>query len=184
MAKFIILIMAVLLVGCVPEPDSRVTFSKPGSGESPKVSREALIGSWYGLQPTKDGTTKEWITRRLPDGSFQAHFREIENGCIVSESNEVGKWGLSYDLEVVITRGWLEGGSFRPASANAYFWDLYRIEHVDRDGMVYIHYGTGHRYSVHRVADDFTFPEEPSQSPQGTSAKAPSSLTEPEGPRS
>jgi hypothetical protein len=111
---------------------------------------------------------KEWITRRMPDGAFQTNFRETKGGLVIDESNEVGEWGLSYDFEVVITRGWLDEGRFKPAPPDAYFWDIYQIERIDAKGMTYVHHGTGHRYEVRRVADGFKFPEEPNQPPEPT----------------
>lgn len=163
--RFLILLLAfTVFAGCATtSSDSRPTFAKPGTGEAEKISRHSLVGTWYGSQATRDGTTKEWISRRYPDGRFQGHFREKKDGRVIDESVEVGEWGLSFDFEIIITRGWLEDGDFHPAPPRAYFWDIYRVEQVDQDGMTYIHYGTGHRYQVRRVPDDLDFPEEPNQ---------------------
>jgi hypothetical protein len=157
--RFLFALLSLALVpGCATVPDSRVTFAKPGSGEIRELPREALVGTWFGSQPTTDGTTKEWITRRTADGQFQVSFREIRNGRVTNESIEEGEWGLSYDCEIVITRGWVIDGRFQPAPADAYFWDIYQIEHIDGQGLTYLHRGTGHRYHVRRVSSGFQFP--------------------------
>ncbi len=157
MRYLFIFLVTVIVSGCTT-PDGRVTYSKPDAGAVNEISRAALVGAWFGNQPTRDGTLKQWITRRSPDGLFEARFREVRDGVVINESHELGEWGLSYELEVVITRGWLEQGGFKPAPPDAYFWDVYRIERVDEHGMIYVHHGTGHRYEVRRVADDFEFP--------------------------
>lgn len=159
------LAVILILTGCATKPANQpavnlVTFSKPGSGEIEEIPRSSLVGTWYGSQPTVDGTTKEWITQRLPDGRFQVHFRQKKAGEILHDSIEVGEWGLSYDFEIVVIRGWLIDGQFQPSRNNAFFWDLYQIEHIDQHGMTYVHHGTGHRYQVRRVPDDFEFPKE------------------------
>jgi hypothetical protein len=149
------------LAGCTTAtvaPDDRVTFAKPGDGEVAKVRRNDLVGTWYGRQPTKEGSIKEWITRREIDGTFHIRFREWKDSQLADESAEFGEWGLSYDLEVVITRGWIEAGQFRPAPPDAYFWDIYRIIQLAGDDLEYVHQGTGHRYHVKRVPDAFEFP--------------------------
>lgn len=171
MRILVFLLAIAFLSGCASSSsDSRVTFSKPGTGEMKEIPRESLIGTWYGRQPTQDGTIKEWISRRMPDGKFQAHFLEKKDGRVIDESVEVGEWGLSYNFEVIITRGWLADGHFRPSSPDSYFWDVYRIEQIDQDSMTYVHQGTGHRYQVRRVLDDFDFPKGPNQMPEPTAA--------------
>jgi len=160
-------LLLLVFAGCATAPpENRVTFAKPGSGELPKIHRTDLVGTWYGRQPTQEGTIKEWITRREIDGTFHIRFREWRDGRVVDESAEFGEWGLSYDLEVVITRGWIEAGQFRPAPVDAYFWDVYQILRLEGDQLEYVHHGTGHRYQVKRVPDTFEFPAAPAAAPE------------------
>jgi len=156
------LLLGLLLLtfaGCATAPvDDRVTFAKPGTGETAQLRRDDLVGTWYGRQPTQEGSIKEWLTRREIDGTFHIRFREWRDGRIVDASAEFGEWGLSYDLEVVITRGWIVDGQFRPTPPTAYFWDVYQVVGLKDGQLDYVHQGTGHRYRVKRVADGFEFP--------------------------
>ncbi|HXA80761.1 MAG TPA: hypothetical protein VNV14_05785 [Opitutaceae bacterium] len=159
--RILFLIFATVLIsGCSTAPGTAtVHMAKPETGNLPEIDRMAMVGLWYGNQPTTDGGRKEWLTRRGLDGSFEVTFRTWKDGKITGESTEVGEWGLSYNLEVVITRGWKESGQFRPASTDSYFWDIYRVETVDEAHIEYTHLGTGDKYFVKRVPDDFLFPK-------------------------
>jgi len=154
----LLLLPIVFLGGCATGPGPQGMPSvRTHRATAPDIEREALIGTWYGSQDLGDGTVREWISHRLPDGSFVAEFRTREGDDITEASVEIGEWGLSYDLEIIITRGWIDGSDILAIPPAAQFWDLYRIESVNENGMTYVAYRSGERFKARRMPDDFTF---------------------------
>ena len=154
----LLFLFAILAAGCSTTPqENKVYMAKPDTGILAEIDRLSLVGLWYGNQPTLDGGRKEWLTRRGFDGSFEVTFREWKDGKIMNVSTEVGEWGLSYNMEIVITRGWKEDGHIKLAPTESYYWDVYRIEKVDKTHVDYTHIGTDEKYTVKRVPDDFVF---------------------------
>lgn len=145
----------------VPAPLPAVSTNKPASPLSVEQRHRRLIGDWHGRQPAKEGGTVEWLMRRSGDGTFKVTFRNFSPaGRLTKESTEVGYWGVSGDLEMTHTLGWLRAdGHIDPAPADdPYFWDAYRIIELTENRIRYVSVESGDDYVVTRVPVGSDFP--------------------------
>jgi hypothetical protein len=131
-----------------------------------------LVGTWYGDQPTKNGGRRQWIMRRAEDGTFQVTFRVSVPKKGVEEQTEFGDWGVSANLLITLTRGYIrpDGGKDEVGGADSYFWDVYEVQEVSDSIVRYRSVETKNAYRANRVRDDFAFPKEPNQTPEPTPA--------------
>lgn len=163
--RFLLLaITASLLAGCTttavtPAAPPAVTVNKPTSPIAVEVTRDRLVGWWYGDQPTKEGGRVQWLMRRAGDGSFRVTFRTTNALGQVDENTEVGEWGVSGNYLVTQTKGWLHQGVIRYApSGDSYYWDVYELLTATADTLRYRAVESRNEYQVKRVPIGFTFP--------------------------
>ncbi len=160
-----------LLHGCA-------AFQSPSSGQSlPVVGakqdlelsalqlRNALLGHWYGHQPTEQGGQYQWLVSRAVDGTYRIKFRMTSPEGDVTDSEEAGFWGVSEPIYFSIMRGWINGDEFTQADPrDPYFYDAYQILELSENRFDYRSYDSGSTYTVHRVDAAFQMPasDEPS----------------------
>lgn len=138
-----------------------VSLAKPLTPTSVEQRYRQLIGDWHGRQPAKEGGAVEWIMRRGGDGTFQVTFRNFDTaGILTKESTEVGYWGVTGDLVMTHTIGWLRaGGQIDQAPPDdPYFWDAYRILEFAENRLRYVSVETGNEYIVTRLPPGSAFP--------------------------
>lgn len=142
------------------DPVGAVSAFKPEAAPEVHLRREMLVGTWYGDQPTKAGGRRQWIMRRSEDGTFQVTFRISAPEKGVTQQTEFGDWGVSANLLITVTRGYVRPDGRKDAvdGADSYFWDVYEVQEVSGSAFSYRSVETGSAYRVKKVADDFVFP--------------------------
>lgn len=135
--------------------------AKPDSPASVQELHQLLVGDWLGQQPTEEGGSIRWIMRRSGDGTFRITFRNQDATGRISESTEVGIWGVTGNLILTRTMGWLnERGEFSEAPADdPYFWDAYVFLRITPDTLHYMAVESKGQYFVTRVPVGSGFPE-------------------------
>ena len=123
------------------------------------VSRQMLLGKWYGIRKTADGGQKEWLTERSADGTYRVDFRFVAADGTARSQSEVGFWGVSGDIYFRIFRGWVTVEGMKPADpAVAEHYDAYKIEGLDDSYFNYVHKSRGQQYTVKKMPGDFRLP--------------------------
>lgn len=166
MSRLLILACFLSLAGCAAKPCFTTDSVISTGGEEVTLEQGlrwvVMTGRWYGSQPTDDGGFREHLVERFPDGTYQIHFRVHEPDGDVTESIEVGRWGVSGKVYFTFFAGWLEDGRMVPAdSSDPFHYNAYLIESL-RDGeMTYVSEPQGTRYSIRRVGKQFEMPGRP-----------------------
>lgn len=154
------LVVVLMLLGCATPHTSEtvVSPSKPGLSRSEHQKWILMVGKWYGRQPAKEGGIHEWIAEKDVQGRYKIRFLETDKGGKVSESTEVGDWGISGPVYFTIFRGWIRDDRFFPNDpTDPYNRDAYRIIYLTEEAFSYQHFTDGSRYTVKRVPDSFDF---------------------------
>ena len=152
--------MIFLTVGCVhiapKDSQLEVTSSKPPTSLDELGVWATLIGSWHGLQPTKDGGEKEWLTKYSFNGTYEIHFLIREKEKIISDTIEIGEWGIDGKVLFFLFKGYYENGEFFEVnSADPYNQDAYEILSLESDYMRYRSFSSGNFYEKRKVPSEF-----------------------------
>ncbi|MDX1442354.1 MAG: hypothetical protein R3270_01115 [Gammaproteobacteria bacterium] len=166
MPRLLILAAFFLLSACAAKPC--FTDEAVIQVEGQEVSLEqglrwvVMSGRWYGSQATDDGGFREHLVERYPDGTYQIHFRVHAPDGEISDSIEVGRWGVSGKIYFTFFAGWMEDGRMVPADpSDPFHYNAYIIESL-RDGqMTYVSEPHGNRYTIRRVDKQFEMPGRP-----------------------
>ncbi len=137
-----------------------VTPEKPALRPSQVEMWHALVGKWYGNQPTHDGGNREQIVERYIDGKMSIRFRICDAYGACNDQVELAQWGVSGPVYFSIFRGWLDGDQFVPSDpSDPHNYDAYRITTLSKEIFEYEHFVTGNKFTVKKVVQSFTFPE-------------------------
>lgn len=153
-----------LLCGCQSTPaelqvGNPAPVSKAESPDSVYQMRERLIGWWFGERITSDGAYVQWISRRSESGQFSIRFRVKESDGSIYEGKEIGEWGITGNMYIVITRGRVTNGRIEKTdTSDPYYWDAYEIIHLTKNRMQYRSFEDGVLHNSRRVSKDFDFP--------------------------
>lgn len=130
------------------------------SGSTRQKKWAQLIGKWFGSLDLEGGGKYTWINERKNDGTYKVQFRITDASGKKEEFIEVGEWGVSGDIYFTIYKGDLEGGKIIPVdTTNPTYRDAYRILNLTNDIFEYEGLDEGSRFSVRKVAPNFTLPE-------------------------
>jgi hypothetical protein len=157
-----VLAACTVLSGCASGLTSReaVVAAKPRLGQSEEAAWNAMVGRWYGSQPTADGGVYRWIMDRSPRGTYEMTGRVYDGAGHYEERVEVGQWGISGPVYFSIYRGWIEGRILRYSDpTDPYNYDAYRIIRLTGEVFEYEAYDTKSRYVVRKVPPDFKLPD-------------------------
>lgn len=117
-----------------------------------------MTGLWYGSQPIKKGGKKEWLIKRDESGFYEIRFRNHLVDGSIEERIEVGDWGIAESFYFSIFTGWIINNQFVPADRkDPYNRDIYKVIRLNETLFEYENISTRDRFTVKRVADDFTF---------------------------
>lgn len=73
---------------------------------------------------------------------------------------EIGEWGVSGDLYIVITRGWINDGQIdKTDTTDPYYWDVYEVKKLSNNEFHYKSLKDNVLYKTRRVPAGFDFPE-------------------------
>jgi hypothetical protein len=129
-----------------------------GPAIDPIMRRQAMIGRWFGEGRTSDGRTLRWVTDRENNGTYRTDYLlGLSPGETVhEESTEIGQWGLSGSIFFTIQRAWARNGETQRADpGNVYSYDAYELVSMSERSIEYVSAGTGKRFLVRRVTQDF-----------------------------
>ncbi|HET7834047.1 MAG TPA: hypothetical protein VFK88_13890 [Gallionella sp.] len=159
MLRVLQIFYVLLLVGCAT-PASTINSGKP-LNQSSEQRRLILIGKWYGEAPTKDGLKQLELVEKRVDGTQKIHFKLTDKfGKVMSDTTEVGDWGVSGPIYFSITRGWLHDGKVSPTDpTSAFFYDAYEILELTETTFRYKSVETGDQFVVRKVSDSFQMPQ-------------------------
>jgi hypothetical protein len=162
-----LLAVSVVLAACgatSPRQSSTAAITD-ATNQDQQQTWKALVGKWYGQHVDHSGNRIEWVIDRRQRGAYQVNVRTISAGGRVSESIEVGEWGVSGRVYFTIFKGWMrEGGYVANDPADPSSRDAFHIVALTEDAFTYEHVVTGNRYTVKRVPGTY---ELPSLSPRG-----------------
>jgi hypothetical protein len=138
---YIAALLAVALLGC----------ASPGQRDA-----NPLVGRWYGerFQPYLGGDAK-WLIDRRSDGTYTVTFRRYQDGRVVQEHRERGRWVYMSGLYATWTQFL---GESETDPKDEHFQDMYLIEIIANGEVKYKHIRTGLDFRAQRVADDFQLP--------------------------
>ncbi len=148
----LIIITCVWQSSCTSLSPPTITVAKPSTPPGVTQREEWLIGKWYGDQPTRTGSRRQWITDRNADGTFHVHFKVTDHTDPLFnwEEEENGVWGVCGKYQVTKTHG---GGD------TSYLWDVYEITLLTEKDFHYRNVETGNKFQVKKVSREFTFPK-------------------------
>ena len=133
---------------------------KPRPEEPGEQRRAWMIGHFAGELTSETGEVVRWLVERTPDGKYATTFRRYAKGGGYEDQVEVGYWGISGPVYFTITVGWLrEDGLEEADPTSAYFYDAYRIVHLDGQSIECEDFERRQSYKVERVDEDFVLPE-------------------------
>ena len=154
----VIWVLFICISGC--EHTNKITETKPQLTHSEIEMWRLMVGKWYGNQPANNGGRSEIITERRSDGTYKNMFRIHDPVHGVTESTEVGQWGMSGSIYFTILHGWIEGDKFYPTdSVTPYYQDAYRIIELNEEVIEYEHVTVKGIFVSKKVPLDFEFPE-------------------------
>ena len=137
--SFLLLLLAAFLSGCATTSN---------------VYLNTVAGRWYGVerQPRESSYPVHWIVERHEDGTFDVTTFEEKNCKVIAFTRESGRWALSNGLYSTITT---EVDGKRVNSSERYYQDIYALEEVTPDRMIYTSIAEGIRFTGKRVPEDF-----------------------------
>ena len=146
------------LSGCAQKGTSSipVTDGKPELTASETATWNAMVGKWFGSQPTKPGGRVEWLLSRSVDGTYKVTFGLHEENGDYSEHFEYGEWGVSGPIYFTITKVSSRNG--KPVATNPadpYYRNAYWIVSFNGTEFTYRNFSTGNQFTVVQVDDGF-----------------------------
>jgi hypothetical protein len=156
-----LLFVIIVLFGCQTNDTSTAAISayKPALSSSQEESWNLMLGKWYGNQPVVEGTYREQIVSRFPNGTYQITFRDHDEPGDYKDEIEVGFWGISGPVYFTIFTGRIRDNEFIPSNPpNPYSYDAYEIIRLTDAEFEYETFAAGNGFSVEKVSDDFEFP--------------------------
>lgn len=119
--------------------------------------RMSLVGSWHGMQLTKEGGTKEWLIQNDIFGAYSIIYKITEKSGKINISKEFGVWGVSGGIYFMITRAWMYGDSFEEEDPRDPFnYTAYKILKSSIEKMTYQSLKSGNTYFVRKVSKSFS----------------------------
>ncbi len=149
------------LSGCSPKGTSSipVTAGKPELTASETATWNAMVGKWFGSQPTKPGGRVEWLISRSVDGTYDAAFRLYSENGTYTERFHRGEWGVSGPIYFTVTKASsATSRSGKPVAtdpADPYYRNAYWIVSFNGTEFTYRNFSTGNQFTVVRVDDGF-----------------------------
>ena len=163
-SRALILTVALFLVGCSATPVHPVSvptawFMKSEAPNADAKARILMIGRWFSDTNDPDGIRRMALETMHEDGTFEISFRSIHGGKVVTEQTEYGLWGVSGDINFMITQGYVEDGHRLPVSPkDPTYYDAYRIIRLTLDRFDCTHIVAGGNFQKIKVPDSFQFP--------------------------
>jgi Zn-dependent protease with chaperone function len=123
-------------------------------GWAPDTQQPPIEGKWLGesYQPAAQMWMKHLLTRK-PDGTFVVKFRGTVDGN-TKEQLESGRWDYADGVIEELTMS-IDG---KPAPARDDLYDLYKVESLTADEMIYTHIKSGQTFIGNRVPDSYELP--------------------------
>jgi len=156
---FAILLGSLVTAFAGEQPDDPGIRAYKQDNADSRTRTSQIAGRWFSDQSLQDGGRRLALCERFADGTFVVTFRIVQPDGVVEEQTEVGEWGTSGSVYFTITKGWLDGGKFIPATSDAHFYDAYEILQLDTEAFAYRHYEMGDTYRHKRVGQEFKMPE-------------------------
>lgn len=153
-----ILIFLLCFSGC----DKKTTISKENnfelySKEEVEITRNLLIGRWYGKKLFDDKTEQRWIMTRFKDGTYSVIFQFKEKNGQIEHFVEEGIWGAKKPIYFTAARTSIDKGKVSPTNtSDAALYDAYRILELTNEKFSYYSYSSGNIYTVKKVKDSFS----------------------------
>ena len=157
--SFFICIILFCFTGCV----TKATIVKENnfelySKDEAAITRNLLIGSWYGEKLFDDGSQQKWIMTRLNDGTFSVRFQIKGKDGQIDQWAEEGVWGAKKPIYFTATRTVVEKETASPANIfDAALYDAYRIIELTNEKFSYYSYSSGNIFTVKKVDNGFSF---------------------------
>jgi hypothetical protein len=113
-----------------------------------------IVGRWHGAeyQPTNSKYLLHWVLDRRLDGKFSLTTYEEIDCRLVPFSRESGEWSIGNGLYTMITT---EVDGNKVDVSNRFYTDVYRIDEIGADRIVYTSIAMGITFYGTRVQPDF-----------------------------
>lgn len=155
---FIILFILLSFIGCAKETTVKENNFELYSKEDAAITRNLLIGSWYGEKLIHGDSQQKWVMTRFSDGTYSVKFQLKDKNGQIDGWTEEGIWGAKKPIYFTATRIYIDKGKASPANINdAALYDAYRIIELTNEKFSYYSYSSGKIFTVKKVDDSFSF---------------------------
>lgn len=156
---FFTYIILLCLTGCATKATTTIESNyELYSKEEVTLTRNMLIGSWYGEKLLDDGSQQKWVMTRFNDGTYSVKFQIKGKDGQIDQWSEEGIWGTKKPIYFTATRTYIEKGIESPANTlDAALYDAYRIIELTDKKFSYYSYSSGNIFTVKKVDNSFSF---------------------------
>ena len=127
----------------------------------PYQHRQQFVGQWLMTRRTADRGEAVWLVNRDQRGTYRRVTRRTSPTGLVTQYEDVGRWGVVNDVLFMMTRGRTRQGQSaldRADPADPYSYDAFRITSSSPDRLSLLSLHSGQAFSERRVASDFRLP--------------------------
>lgn len=127
----------------------------------PYQHRQQFVGHWLMTRRTADRGEAVWLVNRDQRGTYRRVTRRTSPTGLVTQYEDVGRWGVVNNVLFMMTRGRTRQGQSaldRADPSDPYSYDAFRITRSSPDRLNLLSLHSGQAFSERRVASDFRLP--------------------------